>query len=122
MDYTFDKSLVLSKQTDIDALFSRGKRVKNSVFTVLYREIPLIESPFQVMVSVPKRNIKKAVHRNYIKRCIREVIRKSKTLLIQEEFTGHSSVLYAIVYNSSKQLEYVEIEKHLLQLLQKIQD
>ena len=31
MDYTFDKSLVLSKQTEIDTLFSKGKRVKNSV-------------------------------------------------------------------------------------------
>lgn len=122
MDYTFDKSLVLSKQTEIDALFLKGKRVKNSVFTILYREIPLIEAPFQVLVSVPKRKMKKAVHRNYIKRCIREVVRKSKTLFEQKEIAGQSSLLYGIVYNSEKKLEHVEIEKHLLQLLQKIQN
>ena len=67
MDNTFDKSLVLSRQTAIDDLFNGGKRVRNSVFTILHQEIPFIDVPFQVLISVPKRKIKKAVNRNYIK-------------------------------------------------------
>ena len=122
MDYTFDKSLVLSKQTEIDILFSKGKRVKNSVFTILYREIPLIDTPFQVLISVPKRRIKKAVQRNYIKRCIREVLRKNKVLLIHKGVPLKKAVMYAIIYHTSNKLTYGEIEKQLIVLLQKTED
>ena len=122
MDYTFDKSLVLSKQTEIDTLFSKGKRVKNSVFTILYREIPLIDSPFQVLISVPKRRIKKAVQRNYIKRCIREKKKKNKVLLIHKGVPLKKAVVYAIIYNTSNKLTYGEIEKQLIVLLQKTED
>ena len=78
MDYTFDKSLVLSKQTEIDTLFSKGKRVKNSVLQFYIEKYRSLKLLFQVLISVPKRRIKKAVQRNYIKRCIREVLRKTK--------------------------------------------
>ena len=122
MDNTFDKSLVLSRQTAIDDLFNGGKRVRNSVFTILHQEIPFIDVPFQVLISVPKRKIKKAVNRNYIKRCIRQVLRKSKTLLIQKNNSSESSVLYAVVYNSNEILDFCDLEKHLIHLLNKIQD
>jgi ribonuclease P protein component len=122
MDNTFDKSLVLSRQTAIDDLFHEGKRVRNSVFTIIHQKIPFIEVPFQVLVSVPKRKIKKAVNRNYLKRCIREVIRKRKTLLIQTNNSTESTVLYAVVYNSTEKLDFSDIEKHLTHLLNKIQD
>ena len=122
MDNTFDKSLVLSKQTAIDGLFHGGKRVRNSVFTIIHQNIPFLEVPFQVLVSVPKRKIKKAVNRNYLKRCIREVIRKRKTLLIQANNSTESTVLYAVVYNSTEILDFSDLEKHLIHLLNKIQD
>ena len=122
MDNTFDKSLVLSRQTAIDDLFHGGKRVRNSVFTIIHQKIPFIEVPFQVLVSVPKRKVKKAVNRNYLKRCIREVIRKRKTLLIQTNNSTESTVLYAVVYNSTEKLDFSDIEKHLTHLLNKIQD
>lgn len=121
MDYTFDKSLILSKQAEIDVLFLKGKRVKNPVFTILYRETPFLKVPFQVLISVPKRKIKKAVNRNYIKRCIREVIRLNKPLLGQKESSTQSTMLYAIVYNSNEKLEFGKVEKHLIQLLHKLQ-
>ena len=78
MDYTFDKSLVLSKQTEIDTLFSKGKRVKNSVFTILYREIPLIEAPFQVLISVPKRRIKRRFNAIILKDVLEKSSEKTK--------------------------------------------
>ena len=116
MDNTFDKSLVLSKQTAIDGLFHGGKRVRNSVFTIIHQNIPFLEVPFQVLVSVPKRKIKKAVNRNYLKRCIS--LGRNSTLKLNnkqnlrhvasadtfsdEDFADDISTLKNIVINKNK--------------------
>ena len=121
MDYSFSKSFILSKQTEIDELFSKGKRVRNKAFTILYQKVPFTVSPFQVLISVPKRKIKKAVYRNYLKRCIREVVRKNKELLISQDNITEKSVHFAIIYNVDSKLDYSNIEKHLLDLFKKIQ-
>jgi ribonuclease P protein component len=120
MDYSFSKSYILSKQIDIDELFSKGKRIRNQAFTMLYQKVPLTVSPFQVLISVPKRKIKKAVDRNYLKRCMREVVRKNKELLICQENVAEKSVHFAIIYNVDSKLDYSNIEKHLLDLFKKI--
>ena len=120
MDYSFSKSYILSKQIEIDELFANGKRSKNQVFTLLYQKVPSTVVPFQVLISVPKRNIKKAVDRNYLKRCIREVIRKNKELFVHSENLAEKSVHFAIIYNSSSKLKYSSIEKKLIDLLIKI--
>ena len=120
MDYTFGKSLILSKQTDIDELFAKGKRVRNSKYTILYRQVPMTDVPFQVLISIPKRKIKKAVDRNYLKRCIKEVLRKNKVLLIEKENSNQKSLLFAIIYNTHDKLDYEKVEKHLIDLIHKI--
>ena len=120
MDYSFSKSHVLSKQIEIDELFSNGKRIRNQAFILLYRKVPITVSPFQVLISVPKRKIKKAVDRNYLKRCVREVIRKNKELLVCQENVAEKSVHFAIIYNVNSRLDYSNIEKHLVDLLKKI--
>ena len=120
MDYSFSKSYILSKQIEIDELFTKGKRIRNHAFTMLYQKVPLTISPFQVLISVPKRKIKKAVDRNYLKRCVREVVRKNKELLICQENVAEKSVHFAIIYNVDSKLDYSNIEKHLLDLFEKI--
>ena len=120
MDYSFSKSYILCKQIEIDELFSRGKRIRNQSFTLLYQKVPVNVSPFQVLISVPKRKIKKAVDRNYLKRCIKEVVRKNKALLICQENVAEKSVHFAIIYNSDSKLDYSNIEKQLMDLFKKI--
>ncbi|MCL2727768.1 MAG: ribonuclease P protein component [Bacteroidales bacterium] len=46
-------------------------------------------SPFRVIISVPKRNVKRAVDRNRIKRQIRESIRLNASVL-NKELTKHN--------------------------------
>ena len=60
------------------------------------------------------------VDRNYLKRCVREVIRKNKELLVCQENVAEKSVHFAIIYNVNSRLDYSNIEKHLLDLLKKI--
>lgn len=119
MDYSFSKSVILSKQIEIDELFSKGKHIKNRTFTILYRLIPKIDAPFQVLISIPKRRIKKAVDRNYLKRCVREILRKNKELLKAQENSDQKTLQIAIIYNSNIRLEHAKIEKNLIDLLHK---
>lgn len=120
MDYSFSKALILSKKSDIDLLFSKGIRIRNASFVFLYMPINTLETPFKVLISVPKRNIKKAVERNYIKRCIREVIRSNKEILLTIDSKEYTGIHLAIIYNLKMKIEYSKIEEHLLEGLHKI--
>ena len=69
------------------------------------------------MISVPKKNIKKAVERNYLKRIIRECYKKNKPFindLIQ------FPIKIIIIYNKTTLLGFNKLEIELLTLFKKI--
>lgn len=82
---------------------------------------PTIESvfPIKIVVSVPKRNFKRAVKRNLLKRRIREAYRLNK-----RTFTPPSGCRLNIlfVYTAKEVLEYSYIEKKLISLSNKLQE
>lgn len=77
------------------------------------------ESKNRIIVSVPKRNFKRAVKRNLLKRRIREAYRLNKS-----EFMPSSGCRLNImfVYTAKEVLEYSYIERKLLSLSQKLQE
>ena len=119
MDQSFQKSLRLTHKREIERLFSSGSRVKSHPFIIIYNTLPKQnDTPFKLLISVPKRNFKKTVDRNFLKRRIREVIRKNKELL-----SGKVDCMFhiPILYRLNTRLEYDEIETYLLAALKKIQ-
>lgn len=120
VDQSFPKELRLTHKGDIDILFSKGNRIKSHPFIILYNktETPM-SVPFKLLISVPKRNFKKAVDRNYIKRCIREVVRKNKESLSDEnkDTTFHVAILYSF----KTKLSFNELEISLLTAINKIE-
>ena len=71
----------------------------------------------KLLVSVPKKNFKRAVHRNLLKRRVRESYRKNKEITIQN---GNRSVNMMFVYISKDILEYSYIESRVKDILGKI--
>ncbi|AZA78442.1 ribonuclease P protein component [Chryseobacterium sp. G0186] len=72
----------LKKNTEISLLFEKGKwRTSGNLRIIILKEKPtlLIENG-KVGVSVSKRYFKKAVHRNRVKRLLRECYRLNKDL------------------------------------------
>lgn len=70
----------LKKQKDISELFNNGKPIYgNFIKTVFVKSDTVLLN--RVAVSVAKRNFKKAVDRNRIKRLIRESYRLNKTII-----------------------------------------
>lgn len=71
----------------------------------------------RIMVSVPKKNFKRAVKRNLLKRRIRESYRKQKRNLAVK---GGLDVLF--MYSSKEVLSYEEIFQSIGQIISKINE
>lgn len=119
---TFKKNERLTGQKITEKLFSQGKS-----FTVHpFRMIWLVQEQkkiyhAQVLISVSKKRIKKAVDRNLIKRWIREAYRKNKNGLYQ--FLDHHKIncVFAILYNSDTIESYQKVEEKIILLLLRFQ-
>jgi len=72
----------------------------------------------QVLITVSKRNFKKAVERNLIKRRIKEAYRKNKMPLVESCMSKSTTVLLGLIYTGKTILSYAEIEKKIILILQ----
>jgi ribonuclease P protein component len=79
---TLCKDERLTRKKIIEQLHEKGESIKTPAIILIYHfcELPCT-FPAQVMVTVSKRNFKRAHDRNRVKRLIREAYRKQKNLL-----------------------------------------
>lgn len=114
--FTFRKEERLSKEKQIQELFDKGSSFYLFPFKVLYMPNPDVLYPVhQVLISVSKRNFKRAVDRNLIKRRIREAYRVQKQLLPESP-----KLLMACVYSHKEILLFDEVKRKLQQALIKL--
>lgn len=126
----FPKKERLCGEIRIGKLFAEGNAFLVHPFRIVYRlSDEELDSPLKILISVPKKKIKKAVNRNRIKRLIREAYRLNKTNFV-EEITKHqqyvqevehkTQVLFvSITYISDKETDFIEIEKKIKSALSK---
>lgn len=82
--FSYNRKQKLKSKKQIDAVFASGKSIVSFPVKLLYLEKQStdINIPLQAGVAVSSRFFKKAVHRNKIKRLIREAYRLQKSLLV----------------------------------------
>jgi len=78
MDETFGKEHRIFLKKEIDHVFTMKEKVHVFPFLSHISIEPSDNPSFAVLITVPKKRIKKAHDRNRIKRLIRESVRKQK--------------------------------------------
>ncbi|MFN8309279.1 MAG: ribonuclease P protein component [Chitinophagales bacterium] len=98
----FSKNERLCKLGLIEMLFREGKAVHHNGFTLVYFFTPLPNpTPAQILMSVPKKNFKRAHDRNRIKRLLRESWRHRKGALYMKLHQHQMQMALALVYKGS---------------------
>lgn len=112
---TFKKSERLHKKKQIKELFDRG----SSFYLYPFKVIHLISSEEsdhpQILISVSKRNFKKAVDRNLLKRRIREAYRLNK-----DQINAGQNLLIAYIYTAKEILTFTEIQRKLIASIERL--
>jgi ribonuclease P protein component len=113
--FTFSKAERLHKEKDIKELFDKGSSFYLFPFKVLTFPAKTSGSLNQVLIAVSRRNFKKAVDRNRVKRRIREAYRLQKHLL-----PAGPTHWIGLIYTHKEILTGKEISSKMVHVLQKI--
>jgi ribonuclease P protein component len=106
--FSFPKSERLHKKKTIQELFDKGSSFYLYPFRVFFQNAPDLPAN-QVLFSVSKRNFKRAVDRNLLKRRMREAYRLNK-----HSIPGTSKFQIAYIYTSKELLPVNQIEEKMV--------
>lgn len=117
------KSLRVSKQLDIDRLFKDSHSLLVYPVRCTYRfrdDLQVVDkglpSPHRVMVVAPKRNHKRAVTRNLLKRRMREAFRLNRSRLD----SVNRGLDISLSYVSKEVEDYQAIERAVIKIMDRI--
>jgi len=116
MTFQYSKKNKLKNTKLINRLFSEGKSVAVFPLRMVFIKLEQDNATNRVGVSVSKKNFRKAVDRNRIKRLLREAYR-----LNQNQIFNNSSSAYAlmILYLGKDMANFSSVEKKMRQLFDK---
>ncbi len=117
--YTFLKEERLTGKKNIEELFQHGSSFYLHPLLLKYSDKSESLSCNSILISVPKKKFKRAVHRNLIKRRIREAYRLNKNQIFLDEPPFYH---FAIIYLDKVILPYAQIEEKLIVLLKRLKN
>ena len=118
MSFSFNKQEKLKSRKTIELLFQKGNSITQYPLKLYYLPVDKDqEVRIKTAVSVPKRNFKRAVDRNRIKRLLREAFRLNKHLIFNN-IEGNFAFL--ILYLGKDLPDYHEVENSLQGVFKKL--
>lgn len=114
MLYNYPKKEKLKKRKDIEYLYLKGKIAVSFPLKIIYVPTKIENSSIKFGVTVSKKNFKRAVDRNALKRLQRECYRRNKSLLLNSlnnephycmlSYIGKERITFEQMENSFKKL------------------
>ncbi len=123
---TLKKEERISSRTLIEKLFDGGNSRSMTAYPV--RIVYLIESQPQeaavkILVSAPKRNLKRAVDRNRVKRQMREAYRKNKHIVLERiDHTSNTTLALAFIWLEKELCSSSDVEEKIVNLLKRVSE
>lgn len=123
MDQSFPKTEKLKHRKLFDQLFKHGQRAFKYPVTAIWvkTELP-VSHPIQVGFSAPKKNYRKAVQRNEIKRIMREAYRVQKHSLFDYLASTEQQIALLLITVKTNNTSYEALQPKILLLLQEIEE
>ena len=119
MNNSFRKEERLCLKRRFELLLREGKSFFLYPFRVIYLENAFQKDnfPAQVAFAVKKKQFRRAVWRNRIKRRCREAYRLNRHSLYENLDAGNRNLLILFVYSAETILRYEEIARKMIQIL-----
>ena len=119
---TLNRNEMLKSDIQIDLLFKNGIRLNKHPLKIIL--FPLSESkqqnPCSLIVMASSKKYKKAVVRNRIKRVLKEIYRKNKSLFYPYLTQNNKKCLLGIMYNGNEIPTFEEVQFSMISLLKRI--
>jgi ribonuclease P protein component len=121
MDFTLKKDERLCSHKTLGQLFDSGESFLVFPLKVVFMksETPLPQ-PAEAAFAVSKRNFKRAVKRNLLKRRMREAYRLNKNPLYDELAAKNRHISIMFIFVGKEVLEFSTIEKAMISALKKV--
>jgi len=119
--FTLHKEERLCSQKLIEDLFSSGESFLSYPLKVVFLKTELLQPyPAQAAFTVSKRNFKRAVKRNILKRRMREAYRLNKPDLYRELAAKNLRIAAMFVFIGKDLAEYAAVEKAMISAFKKL--
>tara|TARA_B100000508_G_scaffold140085_2_gene140021 strand:+ start:27450 stop:27836 length:387 start_codon:yes stop_codon:yes gene_type:complete len=121
MNQRLGKSYKLTRKTLINNIFAKGSKINSYPILLRYSlTSEHLPASFQIAFSVPKRNFKKAVDRNKVKRLLREVVRKNKGIIEKKSLQSENKFTLFLIYTGKEIPDYDNLEISIQRVLKKL--
>ncbi|MEN8225480.1 MAG: ribonuclease P protein component [Bacteroidota bacterium] len=121
MKQSFRKDERLKSDKVIEMLFSRGNTFLVHPFRVNWlTENKTGDIPAKVLIGVSRKNLRKAVQRNQMKRLCREAYRKNKHILYDHLEDRNLRCDFSIIFIGKERAEYSVIEQKIITILKRL--
>lgn len=120
-NYNLKRNSILRLKSEIQSLFDNGEKEYFEIFKIIWTyDKRSSDGDVNIFISVPKKIINKAVHRNLIKRRLRESLRLNLCEL--REFCDNNNIYLklGVVYLRRSIHDYNVIDQKIVLSLQKI--